>query len=122
AHMTPRRRGAEHLPAVHCLRAARRSERRRSGMTKLAITGAELVDPEAVRLRQHTLLVEDGRIGGCIAPGEPLGADWRRVVRAGLGLAPGFIDLHFHGELVAAPPARFPAALARAAQRMLGEG
>jgi N-acetylglucosamine-6-phosphate deacetylase len=89
---------------------------------KLAIAGAQLVDPEAALVRRATLLVEDGRIAGCVAPEEPLGADWRAVARPGLAVAPGFLDLHFHGELIAAPPAQFPAALARAAQRMLREG
>jgi N-acetylglucosamine-6-phosphate deacetylase len=91
-------------------------------VTKLAITGAELVDPEATGVRRATLLVEDGRIAGCVAPEEPLGGDWLGVSRAGLTVAPGFLDLHFHGELVAAPPTQFAGALARAAQRMLREG
>jgi N-acetylglucosamine-6-phosphate deacetylase len=91
-------------------------------VAKLAISGAELVDPEAAHVRRGTLLVEDGRIAGCVVPEEPLGGDWRVVERPGQAIAPGFIDLHFHGELVAAPPARFPDALARAAQRMVREG
>jgi N-acetylglucosamine-6-phosphate deacetylase len=91
-------------------------------VTKLAITGAELVDPEAALARRATLLVEDGRIAGSVAPEAPLGADWRVIARPGLAVAPGFLDLHFHGELVAAPPAQFPAALERASQRMLREG
>ena len=89
---------------------------------KLAITGADVVDPEARAPCHATLLVEDGRIAGTVAPGETLGADWREVARPGLALAPGFLDLHFHGELVAAPTAQFPAALERAARRMLREG
>jgi N-acetylglucosamine-6-phosphate deacetylase len=89
---------------------------------RLAITGADVVDPEAKAVRRATLLVEDGRIAASVAPEESLGGDWRVVARPGLAIAPGFLDLHFHGELIAAPPARFPAALARAAQRMLGEG
>ena len=91
-------------------------------MAKLAITAAELVDPEAERVRRATLLVEDGRIAASVAPEEPLGGDWRVIARPGLAIAPGFLDLHFHGELIAAPPAQFPAALERAARRMLGEG
>jgi N-acetylglucosamine-6-phosphate deacetylase len=91
-------------------------------VTKLAITGAELVDPEVALVRRATLLVEDGRIAGSVAHDEPLGGDWRVIARPGLAIAPGFLDLHFHGELIAAPPAQFPAALERAARRMLGEG
>src|SRR5262249_28079629 len=88
----------------------------------LAITGAELVDPEAPEVRRATLLLEDGRIAGRAAPEEPLGDGWRIESRAGCSIAPGFLDLHFHGALVAAPPARFAAPLARAADRMLREG
>ncbi len=91
-------------------------------MTKLAISGAELVDPEALEVRRGTLLVEDGRIAACASPYEPLGPDWLVISRESLAIAPGFLDLHFHGEIAAAPPAEFPAALARAARRMLREG
>jgi N-acetylglucosamine-6-phosphate deacetylase len=91
-------------------------------VAKLAITGAELVDPEASEIRRATLLVQDGRIAACVATDAPIGSDWQVVSRAGCALAPGFLDLHFHGELVAAPPARFADALARAAARMLREG
>ena len=91
-------------------------------MTKLAITGADVVDPEAQAVRGATLLVEDRQITASVAPEEPLGGDWRVIARPGLAIAPGFLDLHFHGELIAAPPAQFPAALERAARRMLGEG
>ena len=91
-------------------------------MAKLAITGAELVDPESALVRRATLLVEDGRIAGSVEPGAPLGGDWRAVARPGLSVAPGFLDLHFHGELVAVPPAQFAAALERAASRMVGQG
>jgi len=89
---------------------------------KLAITGADVVDPEAKAVRRATLLVEDGRIAASATPEEPLGGDWRVIARPGLAIAPGLLDLHFHGELIAAPPAQFPAALERAARRMLGEG
>jgi len=91
-------------------------------LAKVAITGAELVDPEAIHAPRATLLIEAGRIAGCVAPDEPLGADWSVVSREALRIAPGFIDLHFHGELVATPPSGFAAALARAAGRMLSEG
>lgn len=101
---------------------------------KLAITGA-ILDPEAAPSdgppAEGTLLVEDGRIVEVLAPVDgrdrraepgPPGPDWRRVARGGCWLAPGFLDLHFHGELVAARPDAFPAALERAGRRMLGEG
>ena len=89
---------------------------------KLAIRGAELVDPETGTVAAATLLVEDGRIAGRLAPDAAPGEAWREVARPGLAIAPGFLDLHHHGELVAAPPERFGEALARDAARMLAEG
>src|SRR5262249_28078965 len=82
----------------------------------LAITGAELVDPEAPEGPRATLLLEDGRIAGRAAPEEPLGDGWRIESRAGRSIAPGFLELHCHGERVAAPPARSPGPPARAAE------
>ncbi len=91
-------------------------------MTKLAIRGAELVDPDTRQVSAATLLVDGERIAGRVAPDAALGGDWQVAERAGCRVAPGFVDLHFHGELVAAPPERFADALARAARRMLREG
>ena len=42
---------------------------------KLAITGAEIVDPETAAVRGAMLLVEDGRIAGRVTPDEPLRLD-----------------------------------------------
>jgi len=89
---------------------------------KLAIRGAELVDPEAGSVESATLLVEDGRLAGRLAPDAALGGDWRELSRPGCRVAPGFIDLHHHGELVAAAPEDFAAALDRDAERMVAEG
>jgi len=95
---------------------------------RLAISGA-LLDPEdepGAVPEAGTLLVEDGRIVERLRPasgasGAP-GPDWRPVAREGLVIAPGFLDLHFHGEGVAVPPEAFAGALARAARRLLREG
>src|SRR2546422_921524 len=73
-----RRRAKTHPTRLRCV-------------TKLAITETELVDPEATGVRRATLLVEDGLIAGTAAPEEALGGDWRRIPRAGLAVAPGFI-------------------------------
>jgi N-acetylglucosamine-6-phosphate deacetylase len=91
-------------------------------VAKVAIRGAELIDPEARAPAAGTLLLEDGRIAGRLEAGEAPGPDWRIADRSGLRVAPGFIDLHFHGALVSATPAGFADALARDAARMLAEG
>ena len=91
-------------------------------MAKVAIRGALLIDPEAGAPVAATLLLDGGRIAGRLAPGDAPGPDWRIVDRRGRCVAPGFLDLHFHGELVATPPAGFAPALARDASRMLAEG
>jgi len=91
-------------------------------MEKVALVNARLVDPEAETLREETLLVEGGRLRDRLAPATAPGAAWRRVDLAGRLVAPGFIDLHFHGELFTAAPAAFGDALSRAARAMLRGG
>lgn len=84
-----------------------------------------LLDPEAPAAGAGALLVVDGRIAerrgaGAEAPGDALCVDL-----AGRALAPGFLDLHYHGALVFGPPDE-PVALAqrlaRTAQRLLRDG
>lgn len=83
-------------------------------MDRCALLGARLVDPDRTGLQDETLLIEDGRIVDRVSPQVPLAPGWRRVAMPGRFVAPGFIDLHFHGELFDATPARFGAALGRA--------
>ncbi len=91
-------------------------------MAKLAIRGAQLVDPETREVRAATLLVEGGRILDRVAVDAALGGDWAVAERPGRCVAPGFLDLHFHGELIAVGPERFASALASASEAMLREG
>ena len=91
-------------------------------MTKVAIREAEWIDPEAGEVATGTVLVEDGCIAARLDGNERVSGDWEPVARPGLRMAPGFVDLHFHGELVATPPDHFAEALARDADRMLREG
>jgi len=91
-------------------------------VAKLAIRGAELVDPETGAVRAATLLLEDGRIADRVPPETSLGGDWAVAQRPGRAVTPGFLDLHFHGELIAVPPERFGSALERASRAMLCEG
>ncbi|MEM7410547.1 MAG: amidohydrolase family protein [Myxococcota bacterium] len=90
-------------------------------MGRTAIVGAEWIDPEAGAARPGTLLIEGGRLAGFASTDADL-TDWRRVDRTGAVGAPGFLDLHFHGELVSAGPDDFSAALARAAREQVESG
>ena len=83
---------------------------------------AELLDPEGSASCAGSLLVDSGRITARLRPDEPPPADARRIDLAGRALAPGFLDLHFHGEFVFAPPARMPAVLERTGNSLLAHG
>jgi len=89
---------------------------------KRLFENAEVFDPEAAGPRGAALLVEDGRIEAQLEPGEATTVDAERVDLTGYSLAPGFIDLHFHGELVFARGAEFGAALQRSARARPAEG
>ena len=91
-------------------------------MDRCALIGARLIDPDRNEVRDQTLLIEDGRIVDHVAPSAALAPDWRRVEQSGRLVAPGFIDVHFHGELFDAPPARFGGALARASESLPASG
>ena len=83
---------------------------------------AELLDPEGSDPACTSLLVESGRIRGPLRPGEPIPEDARRIDLAGRALAPGFLDLHFHGEFVFAPTDSLAAVLARTSNGLLAFG
>lgn len=76
---------------------------------------AELLDPELPEASVGSLLVEEGRIAGRLDPSDVLPEGYERIDLFGKALAPGFIDLHYHGELVFAQPEALDVALARAA-------
>ncbi len=91
---------------------------------RLAFVGGRVVDPERPTPRDEIVLVADGRIVDRRPPAErgALADDWQLVDLDGRWLAPGFIDLHFHGELFGAAPEDFGGALDRAAEGMLPAG
>jgi N-acetylglucosamine-6-phosphate deacetylase len=67
------------------------------------------------------LLLEAGRIAARLAPGAaPAAAE--SVDLGGLGLAPGFLDLHYHGALVLGAAAETAAAARHTARELLGSG
>jgi len=69
-------------------------------MERTLFAGGPLLDPEAPEPRREALLVEDGRIEALLERGAAAAVAARRVDLAGRALAPGFVDLHFHGRAV----------------------
>ena len=91
-------------------------------MERLVLEPARLLDPEARAAEPGALLIEGGRIAARLGPGAPLPPDTRRVALPELSLAPGFLDLHYHGALVFTPPASAGPALLAAAEGLLASG
>ncbi|MCP5042173.1 MAG: amidohydrolase family protein, partial [bacterium] len=91
-------------------------------MTRRFLHNCELLDPEAAAPRRGAVLVDRGRIEAVLEAGEPCPEDAEPVDLGALSLAPGFIDIHFHGELIFAPDTELPAAFERTAKGMLAGG
>jgi N-acetylglucosamine-6-phosphate deacetylase len=89
---------------------------------RLLLEPALLLDPEVSAPRPGALLVEEGRIGAHLPPGEPGPPGAERVALEGLALAPGFVDLHYHGGLVFGAAASCAARLAEEATALLRYG
>jgi N-acetylglucosamine-6-phosphate deacetylase len=87
-----------------------------------ALVNALLLDPEAAAPAPGGLLVEGGRIAARLGAAEAPPAGAERVDLAGRVLAPGFLDVHYHGELVLGTPAEGAAALAATARTLLAGG
>jgi N-acetylglucosamine-6-phosphate deacetylase len=83
---------------------------------------AELLDPECDEPVRASLLVESGRILAQLPPDESVSGDVQRVDLTGYALAPGFLDLHFHGAFVFAPTDSLATVLERTARRLLSFG
>lgn len=81
-----------------------------------------MVDPERGEPRPETLLVEDGQLLDRLPPDVSPGGDWRRVPLQGRVVAPGFVDLHFHGGLFAAAAEDFAQVLRRSGETLLRSG
>jgi N-acetylglucosamine-6-phosphate deacetylase len=89
---------------------------------RLVMRNALLLDPEARSPEPGSLLIEGGRIAARLAAGEPVVADARAVDVGGRRLAPGFIDLHFHGALAFRGAEGFAEALNDAGESLLRHG
>ena len=68
-------------------------------MTNLVITGGRVVDPASGMDQVCDVALQDGRV---TAVGTGLGSAERMIDATGLIVAPGFIDLHAHGQSIAA--------------------
>ncbi|MDH3521909.1 MAG: N-acetylglucosamine-6-phosphate deacetylase [Myxococcales bacterium] len=74
-------------------------------MTRICLENATLLDPEGKEARPGGLLIEAGRIAAHLEPGPSPVHDAERIDLTGCFLAPGFIDIHYHGRLVLEPSA-----------------
>jgi N-acetylglucosamine-6-phosphate deacetylase len=81
-----------------------------------------LLDPEARAPANGSLLLEGERIRASLRPGAPAPRDALRLDLAGAALAPGFVDLHFHGELAFPEAGRVEDALERASRLLARHG
>jgi len=90
-------------------------------VTRILLDNLRLLDPEARQERAGALLLEGGRIAAHLAPGASLAGAERRDL-GGLAVAPGFLDLHYHGRLIFDDPRQARASLRHAACRLLRHG
>ncbi|MBM4385080.1 MAG: N-acetylglucosamine-6-phosphate deacetylase [Deltaproteobacteria bacterium] len=88
----------------------------------LALEPDVLLDPEAAAPSGGVLLVENGRIAARLAAGVRTPESARRVALPGLALAPGFLDVHYHGALIFTLPRAARAALEAAGRELLATG
>lgn len=91
-------------------------------MGRLLLRDAVLLDPEAAAPEPGGLLVENGRIAARLRRGEAPPAEAKTVDLGGRWLAPGFIDLHFHGGLIFPEGRSLGTALDDAARALVRHG
>ncbi|MGI9591671.1 MAG: N-acetylglucosamine-6-phosphate deacetylase [Myxococcota bacterium] len=91
-------------------------------MGRLLLRNALLIDPEARAPEPGALLLEDGRIAARLPVGGESGIDAEERDLAGRALAPGFVDLHYHGPVASAEPGQIAPLLAEAATDLLRHG
>jgi N-acetylglucosamine-6-phosphate deacetylase len=92
-------------------------------VSRTLLTNAYLLDPEDTgSIPLGWLLIEDGTIADCGEGDAPEGIDVHTLDLDGSSLAPGFIDLHFHGELAAARGPDIAAQLETTARNLANRG
>jgi N-acetylglucosamine-6-phosphate deacetylase len=91
-------------------------------VARILLRNALLLDPEGPAPQPASLLLEDGRIAARLGA-DAIGAGDAVVIDLdGLHVAPGFLDLHWHGSLVFGPPEGITAALHQASRARVREG
>jgi N-acetylglucosamine-6-phosphate deacetylase len=83
-------------------------------MDRILLENAVLLDPEWEAPRPGSLLLEGERIAGILEPGGAA-PDAERVDLRGQGVAPGFVDLHYHGSFIFGPDDQLHDAVAEGA-------
>ena len=91
-------------------------------MARVVLREALLLDPEASRPAPGGLLLRGDRIEARLAADERGPEDARIEDLGGRLLAPGFIDLHFHGSLIFHDAAGFEASLAASSAELVRHG
>ena len=91
-------------------------------MERVCLRDALLLDPEARAVQPGGLVLRGDRIEARLAAGEAGPADARPISLGGAFLAPGFLDLHFHGSLPFHDAGGFAASLAASCEALVRHG
>jgi N-acetylglucosamine-6-phosphate deacetylase len=91
-------------------------------MSRVALVNALLLDPEASEPTPGGLLLDGERIASHLGVGEAVPESARRVDLGGQAVAPGFLDVHYHGALVLGAASGVRPALASTARELLASG
>jgi N-acetylglucosamine-6-phosphate deacetylase len=91
-------------------------------MNRIWLHNALLVYPESPAAIAGSLLIEDGRIAARLGPDDPAPANAEAISLGGARLAPGLVDVHFHGELAACAVDDAQGALRRASASLARHG
>ena len=91
-------------------------------VARILLRNARLLDPEAPAPQAASLLLEDGRIAARLGVDAIGSRDAVVIDLGGLQVAPGFLDLHWHGALLFGPPETIAAALHQASRARVREG
>ncbi len=91
-------------------------------MTRQLIRTSAMLDPEAPGPEPGSLLIEDGRVAALFRGDSNPPCDAATVELGRHRLAPGFIDLHHHGELVFTQSTGLASALRRTSASLARQG
>ncbi|MGE4607981.1 MAG: N-acetylglucosamine-6-phosphate deacetylase [Myxococcota bacterium] len=91
-------------------------------MPRTFFKNATLLDPEAAHPLSAGLLVEEGRIVAQIPTGQSEPTDAATIDLEGGHLAPGFVDLHYHGSLPLCDAASYQGALHASSASLIRSG